>query len=302
MFHHFYDDKHSPGQGSINQEEFYKILVWLKENYNLIGANEYFDKCISKRISDQDICLSFDDGLKCQFDIACPILEDLNLDSFFFIHTGRFDGTKDMLEIYRYFRNNYFDSIEDFYNSFFKEVSATNILSIENEKRKFLKSDYLAEYSFYTFNDRFFRFLRDRCFSVAEYAQIMMLMIKRFEINLGLLTNKLYMSEADIKSLSKKNIIGLHSHNHPTDISELNKKEQLLEYQNNKKILTNFMKGEILTMSHPCGCYNEDTISILSSLGIKVGFRDNMLNIPKRSLLEIPREDHVNILKKMKAK
>ena len=59
-------------------------------------------------------------------------------------------------------------------------------------------------------------------------------------------------------------------------------------------------KGTIESMSHPCGNYNQTTLSVLNNLGIKVGFLSNMSNHKVKSWLEIPREDHSNILIKMK--
>ena len=53
------------------------------------------------------------------------------------------------------------------------------------------------------------------------------------------------------------------------------------------------------SMSHPCGNYNEDTLNILRKMGIKIGFRSSISTAEIKSDLEIPREDHANILKAM---
>ena len=53
-------------------------------------------------------------------------------------------------------------------------------------------------------------------------------------------------------------------------------------------------------MSHPCGNYNDDTLKILKELDIKVGFRDSLIPSFIESPLEIPREDHANIVKIIK--
>lgn len=55
-------------------------------------------------------------------------------------------------------------------------------------------------------------------------------------------------------------------------------------------------------MSHPCGKYNKDILKILKKLEIKVGFRDSMSPSNINSNLEIPREDHSNILKFIRQK
>ena len=58
------------------------MLEWLNKNYSLLNAEEYQIKL--KKL-DTDICLSFDDGLKCQFDIAFPVLKELGIKIFLFI-------------------------------------------------------------------------------------------------------------------------------------------------------------------------------------------------------------------------
>ena len=59
-------------------------------------------------------------------------------------------------------------------------------------------------------------------------------------------------------------------------------------------------------MSHPCGSYNDDTLEILKDLGVELGFKHLMTVEPEKgmkkinnSFLEIAREDHTNILKKI---
>ena len=68
----------------------------------------------------------------------------------------------------------------------------------------------------------------------------------------------------------------------------------------------NKSKNEIKYMSHPCGSYNNYTLKILEELGIELGFHQittiepekNMKKI-NNSFLEIAREDHANIYKRM---
>ena len=55
-------------------------------------------------------------------------------------------------------------------------------------------------------------------------------------------------------------------------------------------------------MAHPCGSYNNSTLSILKNLGLDIGFRSTTIidmNMKKinNSKFEIAREDHTNILK-----
>jgi len=84
-------------------------------------------------------------------------------------------------------------------------------------------------------------------------------------------------------------------------MSKLTADQQLKEYQQNFTHLSKVLKtSEITTMSHPCGDYNTDTLSLLKGKGIQIGFRTNMGVKEIKSPLEIPREDHANVFKEMK--
>ena len=99
MFHHFHNDNHPKGQGSLDAETFLKVLFWLRKNYNLLSSEEYLDKALSGSLSNNDICLSFDDALLCQYDIALPVLNDLDIKAFFFIYSSPMKGEPDSLKL-----------------------------------------------------------------------------------------------------------------------------------------------------------------------------------------------------------
>ena len=119
MFHHFHDlKKHKKSQGSIDKNNFYKIIKYIGKN-NILGADDFYYKFKKKKLSSNNVCLTFDDGIKSQYDIAVPILEDLKIKSFFFVYTSMFEGKPSLLEVYRYFRSNYFKNFNEFYKTFF---------------------------------------------------------------------------------------------------------------------------------------------------------------------------------------
>ena len=84
-------------------------------------------------------------------------------------------------------------------------------------------------------------------------------------------------------------------------MEKLSCKEQESEYFRNLQHLKKDLKiNNIISMSHPCGKYNKNTLHILNKLGIKIGFRSSLSIKHIKSNLEIPREDHSNILKIMR--
>ena len=83
MFHHFKGGKHIDGQGAISQDQFQQIINYLRLNFNLIGANEFSHNAENNLLKPDDVVLSFDDGLRCQYDLALSVLEENKIDAYF---------------------------------------------------------------------------------------------------------------------------------------------------------------------------------------------------------------------------
>tara|TARA_Y100001968_G_scaffold262691_1_gene251067 strand:+ start:1189 stop:2097 length:909 start_codon:yes stop_codon:yes gene_type:complete len=300
MFHHFHDDKHLPGQGSLSENDFRNMLSWLQKNYSLIGANNYINKFKSGTLSNSEICLSFDDALKCQYHIAIPVLEELKLDAFFFVYSSAFTDTPDFLEIYRLFRTSQFENIDDFYSNFFKIIKQSDNDKYNRQKSLYKKSNYLSAFPFYSENDKWFRYIRDHYLGPSRYHEIMKRMMLSYPFKIDDAMKNLWMTEDELKSIHKKgHTIGLHSYTHPTQMSKLTRKNQESEYSKNYEHLSQLLESPIKAMSHPCGNYNNDTLEILEKMGIEIGFRSSMSITDINSSLEIPREDHANVLNAM---
>ena len=109
------------------------------------------------------------------------------------------------------------------------------------------------------------------------------------------------MTPKDLREIDKRgHTIGLHSHSHPTTIHTLSYNSQYKEYSKSKSILEKFLKKKVWSMSHPCGNYNKNSIKILKKKGIKIGFRANLSEKRIKSSLEIAREDHADLLNRLK--
>lgn len=120
MFHHFHDEKkYKKSQGSISKNDFYKIINFIGRK-NIIDAQIFQQKFKEKKLKKNEVCLTFDDSVKNQIDIALPVLEDQKIKSFFFIYSSIFGKKPDNLEVFRYFRTNYFKSVNEFYNLFYQ--------------------------------------------------------------------------------------------------------------------------------------------------------------------------------------
>ena len=308
MFHHFHDDGiHTKGQGSIDKDSFYKMINFIGRN-NILNADEFYDKLKNNKLKNNEVCLTFDDAIKCQIDIALPVLEDLKIKSFFFVYTSLFDGKPDNLEIFRYFRMNYFDNVDQFYENFYKFLNRDLKPFFETNNNLIKKIKNNSPH--YSISDIKFRLVRDKFLTKSQYEKIMFLMFREKQFNHEDFSKNLFFQKSDLRTLDNLgHLVGLHSHNHLTLLEKLSYDDQKSEYENCLSSISNILKkpkNEIKFMSHPCGSYNSGTLEILKDLGIELGFKQ-IMNIEtekgmkkiNNSSLEIARQDHVYIFKRM---
>lgn len=289
MFHHFHGGSYPKSQGSIDAGQLAHIIEHHRES--LVPARQWAERALAGTLKNE-ICLTFDDNLRCQFDLAYPVLHRYGLTGFWFVSTAIFAGQPDLLEVYHRFRNEHFSSVDDFYRAFFVTTGHESAL------RDFNPATYLTRYPFYTDDDRRFRYLREEVMSVTEYDEVMATLIAERGLSVAALSANLWLTPEQLRTIHREgHVIGLHSHTHPMDLKRLGVAEQRREYQQNIEVLTRLLGVEPFTLSHPCGSYDQQTLDVLTALGITVGFCDTLAAGP--TLLECPRQDHALIVKQL---
>jgi peptidoglycan/xylan/chitin deacetylase (PgdA/CDA1 family) len=303
MFHHFRDASHPAGQGAMSEEEFRRVLRYVAARSRILPAREFLARQQASTLRDDDVCLTFDDNLRCQYDVAFPILRELGLTAFCFAYTTVFEGGIDRLEVYRHFRTTRFAAVEAFYDAFFRATTEGGEgEAIAADLAGFRPDTYLSAFPFYTDADRRFRFVRDEVLGPARYHAVMDRMLAAAYGESRPPAHDLWMTPQRLRELHREGyVIGLHSHTHPTRIERMSGSEQLREYEANMDALTRVIGEPPVTMSHPCNSYNADTLALLRRLGIQVGFRANMAPAAPgeaaRTEFELPREDHANVFR-----
>jgi len=309
MFHHFHDDSiTTKAQGSISKDDFYKIINFIGRK-NICDADVFFEKFKENKLKENEVCLTFDDCLKSQINVALPVLEDLKIKSFFFVYTSIFEGEKtDTLEIFRHFRMNYFKDVNNFYDCFYKAVDK-DLNGFFNQNKKKIQ-DKKEQFPFYSIEDIKFRLVRNLFLTKNDYEKVMSLMMNEKKFKPKEFYSNLFFNNEDLKKLDKLgHLVALHSHSHPMGLGKLNYDEQKNEYVKCASVISKILNkpaNEIKWMSHPFGSYNIDTLEILKELGVELGFKQIMKVEPEKgmkkinnSFLEIQREDHANIIKRM---
>lgn len=301
MFHHFHGGTHLPdGQGSLSSAEFETILV--RSGISRIACpGEWIERAASDSLLPGMLCVTFDDGLKSQLDVALPILQKHGLRAFWFIYSAPLLGRLGYLDLFRRFRTTCFPKPVDYYEEFFGRLGPVRMNLLNGARfRKFLKQRR-QEFPFYSLEDHAYRFFRDFVLSPVAYRKVVLAMMKMKNITPAELGRGLWLSEGDLRDLHNLgHEIGLHSFDHPTNLARLPANAQRDQYRRNYEHLRKIC-GIPRAMSHPCNSYNHETLRLLAKLGIRCGFRSNLQRPPSVAggtcALELPREDAANLRK-----
>lgn len=263
MFHYFHGRGYKKVQGAFSSQELEKLI--LSKNFNILSPYDFLEKKKNRKLEENHVFLSFDDGLKEQYDVALPVLNKYGIKALFNIYTSNtFYRGVCTIELYRYFRNHFFKDINHFYIDFFELVK---FQYGEFQEYKNVWDRYLSEFSFYSPMDRKFRYFRDVLIK-KEFHFVMKKMMESHNFNERLF-NKIWMSDLNIKNLNNSgHMIGLHSHSHAVDMDKWTYNQSISDYKKNKLILEKILKNKIMIAAYPLGRYNDSTVKALKQLGI----------------------------------
>lgn len=283
---------HPRGQGSLSQEDLCTILDACDPE-RILSPAEWLERLGRGALGEGDLCLTFDDGLLCQVDIALPVLEERGLRAFWFVYSSVFTGQWENMEIFRVFRDS-FPDIAEFYQLFFRAANA----DVPEQEVAALRK----KFPFYSDSDARYRILRDQVLGKRRYEEVMDAMIAESDMEKTALAKNLWMTDEHLHSLHRAgHVIGLHSFSHPTVMVALSRGEQREEYVRNAAHIARVTGAQPVSMAHPCDSYNGEMLAILRSLGVVCGFRSHMQpspdGVPNPSALELAREDAATILR-----
>lgn len=300
IFHHFVGRGHPHIQGALTAEDLEQLILSLGPDRFLV-PERWIELSLDGKLPCDALCLTFDDGLASQVDIAVPVLDKFGMRAFFFLYSAVLAGEPEPFEVHRYFRNLHYPSVDAFYAEFYEAADEiTPGLRLRHVSSSEEAGRYLGSYAFYSESDRRFRYVRDRILPKNILATIMESLMHRHGTSPESLSRGIWINNEMARGLAAGgHIIGLHSHTHPTNMTLLPIEEQYKEYRRNLDHLSSLLGTAPQSMAHPSGSYNGDTLEILREMGVQIGFRsDNDSRF--QTLLEMPRLDHV-MLKNLQA-
>lgn len=301
MFHHFHGGGHAAGQGSIDAATLRRVIDHFGRD-RILPAHEWLERAARGTLRESDAILTFDDTLLSQCDVAVPVLRELGLTACFFVCSSVLTGGLEANTLYRHFRATRFDSAEGFYRAFYEVVdSGPYCHRVRQALLRFDPRTYLGWASFYGEEDRRFRFVRDEVLGPDAYHAVMGRLMAESGVDPRALARGLWMSADHVRDLHRAgHAIGLHSHTHPSRLHRLSPQQQREEYTTNFRVVRQITGVAPAAAAHPYNSYSPYTLSILRQLGISVAFRSNATRA-EGCQYELPREDHVDLLRALPA-
>ena len=299
MFHRFHATTSAPaGQGSVSDADFARIIERVTAE-RILTPEDWLARTRAGTLADDHVCITFDDGLSSQYDVALPVLEHYGLKAFWFVFSSVFKGGFDKNEIYNRFASGYAPDFDAFAEDYLTFVGITDEAFETNKYREY-HAMMAAKAPFFTVGDFTFRYARNFLMDRDEYERSMDAFIESKGLNTDDLAEGVWMRDQDLTRLAREgHCIGLHSYDHPSVLKDLPADAQKAQYEANMDHIRTVTGGPVECVAHPLNSYSTDTLQILDGLGIYCGFRSDMLpptGGEAMATLEIPREDSTHLL------
>jgi peptidoglycan/xylan/chitin deacetylase (PgdA/CDA1 family) len=254
-----------PSIFGVTPYEFKKQLLLLTNKGEFINPPDLVNN-IDKVLSSKNnyFFVTFDDGLKEQFDLSLPILDELEIPAVFFVNTLNFENKK----VSTVHKIHLLRSIID------PELFLVKIN--ENVKIDFSDADKNKSHAIYRYDTNLnaeLKYILNFKFSFKQQELIINKMFDNYFDETQVLQD-LYMSDQNLQVLGQKKYLGSHTHSHyPLGLTD----SEIIrfELEHSKKYLEKLTDSKINMVSYPYGtdeaCTDEVSI-IAKNTGYNLGF------------------------------
>lgn len=245
-YHYIRNDFTKPHKSifGVTPNNFKNQLKVLKENGKIINPNDllnnYEDIVLSK---DNNYLVTFDDGLKEQYDLALPILDELDASALFFINSINYIEKKVSL-VHKIHLVRSEVSSELILNQINQTIKNISLTKSESEKA-------VNHYKYDDSDTAKLKYLLNFKIQKSELENIIDFIFKDY-FNEDEIVNDLYMNKDQLKDLAKRNYIGNHTHSHLA-LGNLNKEEIHQEILKTKQFIESLGYGDHPFISYPYG-------------------------------------------------
>ncbi len=257
----------------VSPPRFEKQVKFLKNNFNVISTGDLINQVTTGNITDNSICITFDDGYADNYVNAKSILEKYDCPATFFIATAFINQPKPF----------WWDELEIILLHS-KKLSCSLSLQIDEKTYEYVPDEKELtgeEWLQHTYWKWYKKPPTDRCMIFLDiWEKLRPLPYEETEKQMTVIRNwacaddngymrRLPINEQQLYELSKNNLftIAMHTHSH-SDLQSKEKQVQLDEILSCKKFFSDKYNIESNCLAYPYGNYNSDTIEVIKELQI----------------------------------
>jgi peptidoglycan/xylan/chitin deacetylase (PgdA/CDA1 family) len=271
MLHRFRSDASVPWQGALTAEEFESMLLGA-DIENILPPDEWLRRVRDGALAPGQTCITFDDGLRSQVEVAKPVLDRHGVKAFWFVYTCVFDGVAVASEVYSYAAA-LCGGMDLVMREFLRELPSPLARALETDEYRAYAAGMRAVAPFYSDDDLRFRYLRNQERHRDAFTVSLEQLFSRRGVDLESVAATLWMRREDLRVLTDEgHHVGLHSHTHPLNIAALSDADQRREYEANYAAIEQVTGASPLAAAYPLGSYDARSLDVLRSLGIVCGF------------------------------
>jgi peptidoglycan/xylan/chitin deacetylase (PgdA/CDA1 family) len=278
MYHRIAEPEMDPWQLSVSRDHFESHLATLKATGCVKSVNEVIHDLENNSLSNDCICITFDDGYEDNYLYALPLLEKYECPATFFITTSTIGSNEPY----------WWDMLAEIFLSADKLPASLNIkineanfsYQLENEgamsvaQRKMNAAWHWPEDTptqrakiyfeiWMTLRDQQYHVIRKAVDEIKQWSGLK-------PINTS---GNFPMSESQLRKLSehKYAFTGLHTHTHSA-LGTLSTDQQLIEINLGKQWLDEKLNINHVSLAYPYGSYNKETSEAVKKAGLSAAF------------------------------
>lgn len=300
VFHRFRQPGPGPAaQGALTPGQLDRLLRDVGVE-RILSPAQWLERVAAGTLAPADRCLTFDDGLREQYEYALPVLDRYGLQAFWFVCSSVYQGRPLRSEVYSQ-ASVRMGGMAALIARFLERCPPAALAALRTAEFAAYSAGLRASAPFYSAPDLEYRFIRNRVLTPPQFETVMDAILVERGIDPDELSRGLWLDLADLVHLTRTgHHIGLHSWDHPYELARLPESAQREQYERNHAHLRAVTGVVPVAMSHPLNSYNAQTLAILGRLGIRCGFRANAHPPSGGTInqhpLELARDDAANLV------
>jgi peptidoglycan/xylan/chitin deacetylase (PgdA/CDA1 family) len=258
-----------PSIFGVTPQEFSNQLEILGKSAQFLGSDEISDIIEGRKtIPHRAVIITFDDGLKEQYDLAWPILKEKGIPAIFFVNTRPIEEqiitTVHKIHIIRAYTPP--ERVLEVLISMLKKRGTSLVLPSKQKAKSAYKYDseedaQLKYFLNHILDERERKYIVDQCFELLNFNETQ-------------ISNNLYMTKEMVADLAKEKVLGTHGHDHlPLGLRDDSMAKE--DFDVSIKKIKDWTGVNVISLSYPYGSHETCSVAVAEYAqknNIKFGF------------------------------